>query len=416
MLQDKRLQKNILAMYFVQFANMIVPLMTTPYLARVLGLQSFGQLAFAQAAAMYFVLITDWGFTLSAPAQLIRAAKAGNSTTQIFNDVISAKLILLAASFALVVIGTLILPTERQNWDLHFAAWLICAGNLLTVGWALQAQERLDLLAISTFVGKITVLPITFLLVHGPEDTWWAALINSLSVVVTGIISLILARKHIAYQWQFSFKGAISQLKLSVDIFLSNAAVSMYTFSSTVILGVLSSPTEVALFSSADKIRATVQSFIGPINQTMYPKAHLAAAESDLAVKAHIRRIFIIQMAISGIMTVFLLAGAPHLITLIYGSQFSEAVPVLRLLAFLPLVIGASNVFGLQGMLPLAMNKLFSRIVVLTAVVSFALLIPLAFHYGAIGAAWAAIICELLVTILMALALYKRLHTINKNR
>ncbi|HSB97655.1 MAG TPA: oligosaccharide flippase family protein, partial [Spongiibacteraceae bacterium] len=278
MLSDRKLKKNILAMYFVQFANMVVPFMTTPYLARVLGFETFGQLAFAQAIAMYFVLLTDWGLALSAPAQIIQAQATPAKVQRIIQDVIGARLLLLALSFLLLIVVMLVVPNGRQLWALHFSAWLICVGNVMTLSWLLQARERLDLLAIATLVGKLLALPLIFFVVKAPADVWLAALLTSLSTIIAGIVSCIFARKEVPFRtFNCSLSAAVTQLKSSFDIFISNAAISLYTFSTTVILGIVSNSREVAMFSSADKVRGAVQSFIGPINQAMYPRAHQVA-------------------------------------------------------------------------------------------------------------------------------------------
>ncbi len=128
---NRRLVENVTSLSIVQAANYLVPLITFPYLVRVLGPQKFGLVAFAQAFTQYFVVLTEYGFNLSATRQIAIHKENPQEVSVIFSSVMVTKTLLMFVSFLLMATIVLGVPEFRSNWPLYFASFLLVVGNVL---------------------------------------------------------------------------------------------------------------------------------------------------------------------------------------------------------------------------------------------------------------------------------------------
>jgi len=188
-------------------------------------------------------------------------------------------------------------------------------------------------------------------------------------------------------------------------IFVSTAAISLYTNGNTFVLGLIAGNTAVGYFSAADKLVRAVQGLLSPVSQAIYPHISSLAVRSREAAVEFVRKSLRWMGLFSFLMSILLLILAEPLVRLFLGDGFGISVTVLRVMAFLPFIVALSNVFGMQTMLPFGMKKLFSKIIVSAGLVSLLLIIPLSYMYGPGGAALAVLLTEILITLVMGITL-----------
>lgn len=388
-----------------QGGNYLVPLMTLPYLSRVLGVQAFGDVAFSYAFVAYFVLVTEWGFSLSSSRLISKHAGNAAAVNRIFWDTLIAKLLIGCISMIALVIVTFAFPSLRALHLLILAASLAVIANMFTVNWCLQGLERLDYFATGSLLGKLATVPFIFWLVKSPEDAWLSIVLQTGGMLFAGFLSIILlSRMNIIRQPVISLRGALGQIATGWHVFLSTAAVNLYTTSNIVILGLLSGSVGVGQYSGADRLKTAAQGVISPIGNAVYPRvARLMSQEPEEGYR-FIRRLFWFQGVFTLAISVVLFISAPLLIRIILGPHFLEAVPMMRWLAWLPFIIGLSNIFGLQVLLQTGQQRLFSRIIVAAVPISLGCIFPLVLVLGPIGAAIASVVTEGFVLVAMAIA------------
>lgn len=402
------LRGNILSMVVLQLSNYVIPLLTFPYLTRILGVTNFGTYALAFAVTTYLVLVTDWGFPLTASAQIARAGSDREEISRIFWATIAAKAVLGLVMVAGVLGAAVMVPQLRAVGLVLLCASGMVVANVVTVGWCLQGLERLGKFASAAAIGRALTVPATFLLVHGSGDAWIAALIQSGGALIGGMLSiLLLVQLRVIGAPNASPRQVITQLREAWPLFLSAISVNLYTTTNTVLLGVLHGPAQVGLFSGADRLRAAAQSAIAPISQAVYPRASRLMHEDEAGAFLFARRLLWMQGLFTLAITLALAFGASPLIWLLAGPGFEGAIPVLRVLSPIPFLVGLSNVFGVQLMLPLGMKRLFSHILLASAVIDLLLVVPLSWRYGAVGTASAALIAELVVVVSMLITLLR---------
>src|SRR5690554_6359565 len=133
------LASNFGYLMLLQIAGYVFPLITIPYLARVIGIDGFGKIAFAAAVILWFQTVSDWGFNYTATRDVARNRDDMKKVSQIFSDVLWARVFLAVFSFVLLCIMTFYVPYLKENKDILFATFLLIPGHILFPDWFFQA-------------------------------------------------------------------------------------------------------------------------------------------------------------------------------------------------------------------------------------------------------------------------------------
>lgn len=404
-----RLRHNIAALSALQAANCLIPLITLPYLTRVLGVEAFGRFSFVLAIMAYFVLVTDYGFAWSATRQIAAHRDEQEFISGVFSATWYAKC-LLALISGLILIGAVsLVPILQQDAGLYLAGFSLVVGNLLMPVWLLQGLERMREVAIIQVFGRIVALLPLFLLVKTPQDVAWAVVYAGAASIVGGIVSLVWISHSRLIQWERpKWTSMLNVLREGGVLFLSKLYISAYTLLAPLALGAISGTTSVGYFALADRILRVAQALLEPITQALFPRlSHLYGADRR-AARSLVKRTAAIIVALSGLTSLFLWLAADWIIELLGGGEFTPASAVLRWLAVVPLVMGLSNVLGVQIMLPNGLNRAFSQIAGFAAVLGILVISPLVYWKDARGAAMAILLVELFITVAMGVYLHGR--------
>jgi polysaccharide transporter, PST family len=188
-------------------------------------------------------------------------------------------------------------------------------------------------------------------------------------------------------------------------LFVSTAAVSLYTNTNVFLVGMLSGNVEAGYFSAAEKLIRAMQGLINPISQAIFPHVNTLVKESRELALRFTRRTLRLLAPMTFFPSVAVLILAAPVAHLLFGHSGGGSVPVIRWIALLPFLIAISNVLGVQTMLTFGLDKQFSRILIAGGIFNVLLAVPLVKMFGAQGAGAAVLATESLVTISMAIAL-----------
>ena len=400
--------RNAASMMGLQVAAYIVPLFTLPYLARVLGVTEFGHLAFSFAVTTYCVLFADWGFALSASRKIAQSRDNPDELSQIFWHTMGAKTLLALVSLLVLLGLSFVFEALAERRALLLACWIVVPANVLQPSWFLQGIERMTSLAIASILGRLATIPLLLLFVHMPADVIKAGAIQASGGALGALFALRAVRRSgLIGRPVFDLRRIVAEMGASWHLFLSTAAANLYTTTNTVVLGALAGPQAVGNFSAADRIKTAANGMIMPLSQVAYPRiSRLIKEDADQGL-AFARRFMILQAGATLLLSIMLFLFAEPLVRLAVGQRFEEAPAIMRLLAWLPFIVGLSNVFGVQILLPFGHTQWFSRTLLCAAVISLTLIGPLTFAFGAKGAAMAVLITESFVTVTMAVLVVK---------
>lgn len=399
--------RNAAAILVAQGANLVLPLVTFPYLIRTLGPDQFGVFAFSQAVVSYLAILTDYGFNLSATRRVAELHQERRDLSEYFWSVQGAKSMLALLSGIAIVVVAFGVPRFAEMRGVLFASFPVVVGSVLFPQWLFQGVERMALASTCLVIARLATIVAIFALVHGPTDTWVAAAITSAALVVAGAVAALIIRKQQLVRWRSpSRAGMWSALRDGRHVFASTAAISLYTSTNGVVLGFVADNRAVGVFAAVDKIRLVCQGVLTPLSSAAYPRVNALMHEDRTKAFRLIRVLLLVQAGMTLVISLSLFWLAPLIVRLVMGDAYGSAVIVLRVMAALPFVISFSNVLGLQAMLPLGLDRQFSRILIASGVMNFVLLVPLGMHLKETGAAIAVLATETLVSILIAITLW----------
>jgi len=191
------------------------------------------------------------------------------------------------------------------------------------------------------------------------------------------------------------------QIHVSSSLFLSNAAISLYTNSSTVILGFVASDAAVGAFVAAYTVVRAALGLMGPISQALFPRISFLLNNQREQAEQLLGRVFLLQAGIGLLFTLLLAGVSPFVVELLFGESFGQSLAPLWCLSTLPFLIAISSVLGTQIMVPLGHNLAFSAILIVAGVVNVILAFPFGALWGALGAALSMVVAEVVVTCIM---------------
>jgi O-antigen/teichoic acid export membrane protein len=405
----QRLAENIAALTIVQILSYAAPLITVPYLVRVLQPVHFGLVSFAQGLVLSFRVVTDYGFDFSATRAIAASRQNPDSIARIFWSTMSAKAILACGSALALALLIAFTPGLRDTPQIFAVSFLYVLGTALYPVWLFQGTQELKLAAAAFGAARLITIPAIFLLVHQPKDYVMAGGIQAGVELIASAIAMPVIWRRSKLTWRRPSLLDITRcFKQGWPLFLSGSALYLSQSSITVLLGFVAGAAQVGYYSAAEKlIRASITA-LNPISQALYPYITAVKADSQSQALRLIRKSFAVVGGLSLIVSVAVFCLARPIGSLVFGPAFAPSISILQWLAPLPLLAGLTGVFGTQTMLTFEMDSPMSRIMLACAALGLPLTLLLSWRLGATGAAIAAVAVALLIVLAMVLVLRRR--------
>lgn len=392
------LSANAAGLYVLQFTGFILPLVTLPYLARVLGPHVFGLLAFYQAFALWFSVIFEYGFNLSGTREASRFRGDKERLGRLASSILGAKLLLLLFSLVLLAPFVALVPTLREH--LVYLLWALIQAIAFGFSpfWYFQGIERLVKPVALEFTLRLLATIGVFVLVNKPEDGWKALALQATSGLFTTILPLFWIYREVGWV-KLSYNSSLELIHQGWNLFVLKSLQSLYGSVNAFILGLLAGPLVVGYYSGAEKLYKAVLSLMSPILQALYPRLSFL---SDLNPQKG-RKVY--KLAIWSVtLTAFILAGvifivAPTVVNLVLGPGYEPAVATLQTLAIaIPFNLASTAIIMLR-LLPGKLEAGAGRVVLMGGIVNFVGAVLLAPTYKHVGMSWVIVITELLILV-----------------
>ena len=403
----KQLVSNLLSLSLLQVFSYVLPLLTIPYLVRVLGTEKFGLIMFAQAFMVYFSIFVDFGFNLSATREVSVHRDDKSKIKEIFSSVILIKGILLFFSFIIMVIIINFFEMFSLNKKLYMSSFLLVIGQALFPIWYFQGVERMKYITIINIFIKVLFTLMIFLIIQNEKDYIYVPIINGLGYILGGIISLFFIKRTFKQEFKIYPYNTLKKYFLdSFDFFLSRLSVSLYTASNVFFLGLFTNNLIVGYYSIAEKLYNALQQLYSPIVQALYP---FFAKEQNVKF---FKKVFygISLINVLGIILLFILSQ--EIFDILFSSKVSQdSLHVFSILLIAAIFVIPSITLGYPFLGALGFNRQANLSVIIGSVIHILGLVALVFFKELTIYSVAIMV---LITELTVLSI--RIYFVNKNK
>jgi len=398
---SKNLFKNIGFLTFSQAANYVIPLITIPYITRVVGPENYGLIEFATVAMLYFTVIVIYGFNTTATRKIAESPTNINKVSYIFSAVFYTRILLLLISSVAFIISIAFIPKFTDNSQLMWYAFPIVLGWALFPDFLFQGLQQLKVIALSNFAIKLSAAVLIFVFLKSKEDFVLVLAINSVAQIAAGLFTLVYAFKLVKGLtfMKVKWRAMKSFLQNGLYVFLSHFFTRVYTFGSIIFLGFMLSDEEVGLFAAGMKLITVSQSFLFlPLFGALFPYLTNLFKTDRKAYSKEFKKAFLAMLAITAISSGVLFIFPEFFIRLVFGDEYLSVAPILRLMA--PILIFSTVIqFSLQqGLIVLKKDKTYLYLIVTAGLLSIFLNLLIIPSFKMEGAA----IVKLLVDLVLA--------------
>lgn len=397
--------KNTAGLYLETFTSYLFPLITLPYVVRVLGARGFGTVAFAQSFVSYVNVFVDFALALSGTRAVAQCAHDRSQTSQLVANAIALRLALATAFLPAVFFSCHIFGVFREARSAIFILYATAFATALSASWLFLAFEAMWLLARVNFLINAAVIAGIFAFVRSPEDINVYAALLAAGPVAGSLVSLVLAFRRFALSPLLPrLSGILATARQGGLLLLSQASIALYTTGNSFLLGTLASKEAVGYFAAADKVVRAVLRLVAPLTTAIFPRMVQAAERSAEELASKARKLLGLYAGFGAVLVSGLWLTAPWVTGWFLGPDFSATVPVLRILSLIVFFNACTNVLGFHWLLPAGRDRAFTTITLLAGagdVVLAWLLVP---RWQAAGMAWAIVVTEVVVAVAMAVS------------
>jgi len=337
----KTILNNFFSLTLLKVLTYILPLITFPYLIRVLGVEKFGLIMFAQATMYYFEIVVDFGFNLSATREVALNAKKVNKLNEIISAVFSIKCFLLIISFLILFIVLSIFDRFTDDYLIYYYSFLKVIAITFFPVWFFQGIEKMKYVTYINIVSKSIYTVLIFVFIQTESDYLLVPLINGFGFFIGSLLALYYVFKHFKHVFVFNSFAIIKQHFIDSSMFfLSRVSVSLYTSSNTFVLGLVASNLTVGYYAIAEKLYMVIRQLYQPIVQVIYP--YISKSKNLVFFK----KLYPVVVLLNFIGVYILWVFAPELIYLVSKEYFLESIKVFRILLVVSCIVVPSILIG----------------------------------------------------------------------
>ncbi|MEY8462816.1 flippase [Streptococcus merionis] len=392
----KSVKFNFLMNIILKMSGVIFPLITFPYVSRVLLSEANGKIAFATSVVSYFSLLASMGIPSYGIRKCAEVRDNRSKLSKVVGELLILNSLFTILSYIIFLVLLIIIPKFTRDTPLFLITSTTIIFNMLGVEWFYQAIEQYQYITIRNISFKIISVILMFLFVHEPKDYILYAGINVFSSVGSNFLNFIRLSNYVDLKsCKFQKYDIYIHFLPIITLFLYNATTVIFTSLDQVMLGFLTDDSSVGFYSAAIKIKNILVSLITALGAVMLPKISYALKnESNEYFERMISKSFDFILISAIPISMYFILMAEEVIFVLAGQTFSESIPILRFLMPSIVFIGLSSVTAWQLLIPLGKEKYTVGGAVFGAVVSILVNIVTIPKLDAVGAAIASSLAE----------------------
>ena len=398
---------NLVANGILQFLHYVFPIVTLPYVGHVVGSESFGIINYFSVLVGYFTLFVLYGFDFSGTRAVAQMGGDSQALGRYFNQVQSAKLLLLLVAGGIYAILVPLLPEGPNHEKIAWSTFGVTVGWALMPNWFVQGMRRMRALVWINIVPKVLFILVVFFIIKSPKEAFIYPLSISLSSVIVALLSVFWVHRAYAIPFRISLGSSTwNLLKKERWIFLSGLINNTNQTFNVLILGFFVSFESVGHFTLGWRLMNVTQVLVMfPIMQSLFPFIGEEIKNHVERGLMHLNRAIPFVIAAVSISIVGMYWVGPWIILHWFGAEYAPAISILQALLVVPLVTTSSHMLGNIVLLNLKEDRKVFRVIATTAVLSIVLNISLIAWQGIAGAIYALIGAEVFALVSYAFLL-----------
>lgn len=352
--QRGTLFKNTIMLYILQFSTYLLALLVAPYQTRVLGAEVYGGFLEASASIiLYFQLIIDFGFLLSATEEVSRERNNKDHLCKVMTSVTWAKIALSVASFAALIALCQVIPAWKQKETILILTFFATFLNSMMPDYLYRGLEQMSAITIRTVIIKVFFAAAIFVVLKAPEDVWVVPVLNIIGNGVALIVAYVHVIKKIGVRFvKIAPADVAAQLKSSSVFFFSRIATTAYTALNTIILDIITqSGAATGHYTSANKLITAGKNGLSPVADSLYP---YMAKNKDFSL---VKKVLLIAEPVIFVFCAVVFAFAEPFCVWFFGEEFAQAGLVLRAMLPVGVVIFPSYLLGFPMLTAMGISK-----------------------------------------------------------
>ena len=400
--------KNGLWLYMLQTFNTIIPLITIPYITRILGKDGYGTFSIALNIIAYLQVLVEYGFGMSATREVAISDKSNSTVCKLFSSIIFARLILFVVSIIIAVVYLIATKSEMILW-ISMSVMLICLiGYCVQQNWLFQGMQDMKYISIISMVSRSISTLLIFCFVKCQEDIVLYSFLYSISPFLDGFISVAMARiKYKLKLVRVTVDDIIGQLKKSWYVFTTQLSSKVFGAIGVTFLGIFSSTADVGTFSAIQKIPNIMILAWTPISQILYPVVSQQMKNSFSIGYAYVKKYQQIFVPLFSIIALGISVFSKAIVQIAFGEEYVAFYYWIIPLSIWFVIAVNNNFLGIQTLLSSGHDKEYSICFQICIVCTIVLNFVLIYFYGGNGASIAPMLSEAILSITLIYQIHK---------
>lgn len=398
-MKQKSIRKNFLMNIILTMSSFIFPLITFPYVSRILQPDGTGKVAFATSIISYFALFCQLGIPMYGIRVCAQVRDNREELTRIAHELLIINLITSFICYVALAISIILIPRLYEERTLFVIVSSGIFFSIIGMEWLYKALEQYIYITIRSIIFKFIALIFLFLMIHGEKDYVAYGFITVFAASASNILNLINAHNYIGFKLvgNYDFKRHIRPI---IIFFAMSCATTIYTNLDTVMLGFMKSDIEVGYYNAAVKVKTILVSVVTALGSVILPRAsyYIENGMKDKFVQMNRKALsFVIMLAMP--LTFYFIIYAKSGIIFLSGQAYTGSILPMQVIMPTLLFIGITNIFGIQILVPTGREKVVLYSEIAGAIVDIIINIFLIPNLASVGAAIGTLMAEVVVFI-----------------
>ncbi|WP_455542943.1 flippase [Intestinibacter sp.] len=405
MQNQKSLKLNFIMNAILTMSSFVFPLITFPYVSRVLLPIGTGKVSFAISLIAYFSMFAQLGIPTYGIRACAKVRDSKEELTKTSHELLIINLIMCIISYIGLFVALICVPRLQEDSHLYILVSFTIILNAIGMEWLYKALEKYTYITLVSIIFKFVALIAMFSLIHSKEDYIIYGGISIFAASASNILNFINARKYIYMKpiGNYHFKRHFKPIAI---FFAMACATTIYTNMDTLMLGFIKSDIDVGYYNAAVKIKGILVSVVTSLGTVLLPRASYYVEQGQMdkfreITKKAINFVFILAIPLM----LYFILYAKQGIYFLSGDAYAGSILPMQIIMPTLLLIGLTNILGIQMLVPLGKEKIVLYSEVMGAIVNIivnAILIP---KMASSGAAIGTLVAECVVFIVQYMAL-----------